>query len=192
MLSSYSTGLPLCISISLYPLSHFILQHHTSANNNMSLDPRTFPRPPALQKIAKSILIKFPGASGRTIASTNNAYWVLETYHPPTYYLPASSVEIPLSKTSHRSCCEWKGVATYFSFSTPDGQKVDNRAWSYEEPNSRFKEIKDHVSFYADNKWECYVDGELVEPQPGDFYGGWMTKDIKRESVKGAPGTRGW
>lgn len=83
-------------------------------------------------------------------------------------------------------------MATYFSFTTPDGQKVDNRSWAYEEPTKSFQGIKDHVSFYADKAWETYVDGELVEPQPGDFYGGWLTKDIKRESVKGAPGTRHW
>ena len=159
----------------------------------MTLDPRKFPRPPLLELIQKTILVKFPGPNGKTIASTNSAYWVLETYHPPTYYLPPSSVHVPLAKTGHRSYCEWKGVASYFAFEAPDGSKIENRSWSYEEPSaSKFKDIKGYVSFYADKRWECYVDGELVEPQPGDFYGGWMTKDIKRESVKGALGTRGW
>ena len=69
---------------------------------------------------------------------------------------------------------------------------MENRAWTYGEPTPAFASIKDHVSFYADERWECYVDGEKVEPQPGDFYGGWMTSEIVRASVKGAPGTRGW
>jgi len=165
----------------------------------MTLDPKTFPRPPRLERIAKEILIKWPGPNGATIASTRNAFWVLETYHPPTYYLTPQDVKIPLSKTSHRSFCEWKGVATYFSFQAPtsdegrsNGNGIANRAWCYEDPTPTFKEIKDYVSFYADERWECFVDGEKVEPQPGDFYGGWMTSEIVRSSVKGAPGTRGW
>lgn len=158
----------------------------------MTLDPRSFPRPPRLERIAKHILIKWPGADGATIASTRNASWVLETYHPPTYYIPPTDVYIPLATTTRQTFCEWKGVATYYTFKTPDGQRVDSRAWSYGAPSTSFKDIKDYLSFYADDRWECYVDGEKVEPQPGDFYGGWMTSDIVRASVKGAPGTRGW
>lgn len=158
----------------------------------MSLDPRTFPRPPRLERVAKELIIKWPGTNGGTIAHTRNAFWVLETYHPPTYYIPASDVKIPLEHTSRQTFCEWKGLATYFAFTTPTGERVQNRAWTYEEPSRSFTDIKDHISFYADPRWECYVDGEKVEPQPGDFYGGWMTSDIVRASVKGAPGTRGW
>lgn len=158
----------------------------------MPLDPRTFPRPPRLEQIKKTILIKFPGPNGATIASTQRAFWVLETYHPPTYYIPPSDVQLQLNPTSRHTFCEWKGVASYFTFKTPSGEKVDSRAWCYGEPTPSFAPIKDYVSFYADDRWECYVDGEKVEPQPGDFYGGWMTSDIVRASVKGAPGTRGW
>lgn len=160
----------------------------------MALDPKTFPRPPLLQRITKQLLIKFPGPHGPTIATTDRAYWVLETYHPPTYYLPRDSISIPLTKTPRQSFCEWKGVATYFSFKTSGGETVADRAWTYEEPSPGFREIRDFVSFYADaeGRWECYVDGEMVEAQPGDFYGGWMTSEIVRESVKGRPGTRGW
>jgi len=158
----------------------------------MSLDPRTFPRPPCLERIAKDLLIKWPGSNGGIIASTKNAFWVLETYHPPTYYIPLSDVKIRLQPTARHTFCEWKGVASYFAFETPSGEKVADRAWTYEEPTPAFKDVKNHVSFYADDRWECYVDGEKVEPQPGDFYGGWMTSDIVRASVKGAPGTRGW
>lgn len=158
----------------------------------MSIDPRTFPRPPRLERIAKELLIKWPGPNGATIASTKDAFWVLETYHPPSYYLPCSDIKIPLEPTDRHSFCEWKGVASYFAIKSPQGQKIVNRAWTYGEPTPSFKPIKDYVSFYADDNWECWVDGEKVEPQPGDFYGGWMTSDILRASVKGAPGTRGW
>lgn len=156
------------------------------------LDPRTFPRPPKLERIAKDILIKFPGPQGPTIARTKNAYWVLETFHPPTYYIPPSDIQIQLNKTPRRTFCEWKGAATYFAFKTPDGQTIENRAWTYEAPTKGFQEIKDYLCFYADTRWECIVDGETVEPQPGDFYGGWLTRDIDRTKVKGGPGTLGW
>ncbi|KAL1305334.1 hypothetical protein AAFC00_002232 [Neodothiora populina] len=158
----------------------------------MTLNPLTFPRPPLIASINKQILIKFRGPTGPTIASTNHAQWILETHHPPTYYIPPSSISIPLTKSPHKSYCEWKGVATYFDFVTPEARKVERRAWTYEEPSNKYKDLKDWVCFYADERWECYVGGELVEPQPGDFYGGWMTKDVMREGVKGAPGTRGW
>lgn len=167
-------------------------RHSCTLKTRMTLDPRTFPRPPRLEQISKHVLIKWPGAGGSRIAETRRAFWVLETYHPPTYYIPRSDVELSMTTTPRKTFCEWKGVATYFSFNTPSGEEVENRAWTYEEPTREFKGIKDYVSFYADERWECYVDGEKVEPQPGDFYGGWMTSEILRESVKGAPGTRHW
>ena len=89
--------------------------------------------------------------------------------------------------------CEWKGKATYYEIANPAKPEdiVKNRIWSYDNPTSGFKAIKGYLSFYA-GPWNCYVDGEKVEPQPGDFYGGWMTSDIERASVKGGPGTWGW
>jgi uncharacterized protein (DUF427 family) len=118
---------------------------------------------------------------------------VLETHHPPTYYLPPSSLKVKLETTSNSSWCEWKGRAQYYSIENPSksGEVVKNRIWSYETPTSGFKDIKSYLSFYA-GPWDCYVDGEKVEPQPGDFYGGWMTSDIERSTVKGGPGTWGW
>ncbi|KAI9725239.1 MAG: hypothetical protein M1828_003420 [Chrysothrix sp. TS-e1954] len=170
------------------------------------LDPRKFPRPPALEKLTKHLLVKWPGADGPVIAETRSAYWVLETHHPPTYYLPPSSLKATLTPTSRTSMCEWKGLATYFSIAPPSpleggsltgainaGKPVNDRAWAYPRPTDRFGEIKDHVSFYAGGvPWECYVDGERVEAQEGDFYGGWMTSEIGKEGVKGAPGTGWW
>lgn len=97
-----------------------------------------------------------------------------------------------LKKTPRRTFCEWKGPATYFAVPLPGpGEKfVENRAWTYEKPTERFADIKDYVSFYT-GPWECFVDSEKVEPQPGDFYGGWVTSEIVGK-IKGGPGTLGW
>lgn len=158
------------------------------------LDPKTFPRPPLLEKITKHLLVKWPASmGGQTIAETRAAYWVLETFHPPTYYIPPSDILAPLTRTPKKTFCEWKGTASYFSLPKPDGTgNVENRAWCYERPDAeRFKPIEGFVSFY-NGPWECFVDGERVVAQPGDFYGGWVTSEIRMESVKGAPGTRHW
>jgi len=156
----------------------------------IKLNPASFPRPPLLEKTSRHLQIKW---KGQVIADTKDAYWVLETHHPPTYYLPPSSIKIPLSPSSESSYCEWKGNATYHSIANPNSATdvVKNRIWSYESPTKRFKALKGYLSFYA-SPWTCYVDGEEVEAQPGDFYGGWMTSDIERSSVKGGPGTLGW
>lgn len=89
--------------------------------------------------------------------------------------------------------CEWKGRATYYEVTNPKNSKdvVKNQVWSYDSPTPGFKDIKGYLSFYA-SPWECFVDGEKVESQPGNFYGGWLTSDIERSSVKGGPGTLGW
>ncbi|KAK0390588.1 hypothetical protein NLU13_0092 [Sarocladium strictum] len=147
---------------------------------------QTFPRPPKLDKVSRQLQVIW---DGHVVADTNEAYWVLETHHPPTYYLPRSAVKIPLTTTSRRSWCEWKGAATYYTVASPDGKHtVANRIWSYEDPTHGFEPIKGHVSFYA-GPWDCFVDGEKVEPQPGDFYGGWVTSDIEG-IVKGRDGNR--
>jgi len=153
------------------------------------LNPRNFPRPPACEKTPRHLEVKW---AGQTIAETKEAYWVLETFHPPTYYLPPSSLKIPLVKNPNGSFCEWKGRASYYDLTNPStGDVVESRVWSYDTPTGRFKDIKDYLSFYA-GPWDCYVDGEKVVPQPGDFYGGWTTSDIDTSYVKGAPGTRHW
>lgn len=92
------------------------------------------------------------------------------------YYIPPSSVKIPLVNTGRQSYCEWKGMAAYFSLSVGD-KTVANRIWSYPQPTKGFEPIRDYLSFYA-GPWDCFVDGEKVEPQPGDFYGGWVTNDV--------------
>ncbi|KAF6231242.1 hypothetical protein HO173_010574 [Letharia columbiana] len=153
------------------------------------LNVHNFPRPPLLEKTPRHLQVKW---RDQTIADTKDAYWVLETTHPPTYYLPVTAFTLPLHPSPHTSFCEWKGRATYWNLQSPDGDKevVRNRAWSYESPTKGFEAIKGYVSLYAE-PWDCYVDGEKVEPQPGDFYGGWVTGDIEGR-VKGGPGTWGW
>lgn len=98
------------------------------------------------------------------------------------YYLPPSSIRVPLTQTSRSSFCEWKGQASYYSINLGGGdanssETISNRIWSYNRPTKPFEAISGYLSFYA-GPWDCYVDGEKVEPQPGDFYGGWVTNDI--------------
>ncbi|KAH8648601.1 hypothetical protein BX600DRAFT_442888 [Xylariales sp. PMI_506] len=138
------------------------------------LNVQTFPRPPLLEHTPRHLQIKW---NGQLIADTKDAYWVLETHHPPTYYLPPSSIKVPLTQTSRSTYCEWKGRATYYSLTTDGTSAVANRIWSYNNPTSGFEPIKGYLSFYA-GPWDCFVDGEKVEPQPGDFYGGWVTSEL--------------
>lgn len=157
------------------------------------LNVHSFPRPPLLEPVSRHLEIKW---NSRPVLSTTSAYWVLETTHPPTYYIPRSSLkpDFTLKAIEGRgSLCEWKGRATYHSLLNKDtGEKVDGKIWSYEAPTEKFKDIKGYLSFYASGvPWECFVDGEKVEAQPGDFYGGWKTDDIEGV-MKGGPGTWGW
>ncbi|KJZ77687.1 hypothetical protein HIM_02864 [Hirsutella minnesotensis 3608] len=147
------------------------------------LNVQSFPRPPRLERISRHLRITY---KGEEVADTRDAYWVLETHHPPTYYLPPSSVKVPLERTSRSTYCEWKGAATYWKADLADGTSVSDHVWSYEDPTPGFEPIRGHLSFYA-SPWECFVDGEKVEAQPGDFYGGWVTADIEG-IVKGARG----
>ncbi|KZL66012.1 conserved domain (DUF427) containing protein [Colletotrichum tofieldiae] len=155
----------------------------------IKMNVQTFPRPPLLEKVSRHLQILW---SGQVIADTRGAYRVLETHHPPTYYLPPASVKVPLTPTDRTTYCEWKGVATYYSVTAPRSlssgelETVSDRIWSYDAPTPGFKAIKGYLSFYAD-PWTCFVDGEAVQPQPGDFYGGWVTSEIEG-IVKGAYG----
>ena len=147
-----------------------------------------YPRPPRLEQSNKRIQIIFNGV---TIADTNRAYRVLETSHPPVYYLPPEDIEMQyLVKGNGRSLCEWKGQAGYYSLSV-NGKDAINVGWYYANPTAAFAAIKNHVAFYPAPMDICLVDGETVTPQPGRFYGGWITKDIVGP-FKGEPGTMGW
>jgi len=116
---------------------------------------------------------------------------VLETSRPPVYYIPPGDVQQKLlSRAEHQSYCEFKGLATYYTLKV--GEKVaTNAGWSYHNPSSRYESIKDYFAFYPGHVDACYVDGERVQAQEGDFYGGRITSDIEGP-FKGGPGTAGW
>jgi uncharacterized protein (DUF427 family) len=146
-----------------------------------------YPRPPRLELSPKTVRVLF---HGRLIAQSERAYRVLETSHPPTWYIPSADVRMDFLKaTGKSSFCEWKGVASYWTVSVAD-RTAENAAWSYESPNPSFTAIKGHLAFYP-SLAECYVNDELVAAQPGDFYGGWITPELVGP-FKGAPGTWGW
>jgi len=147
-----------------------------------------YPRPPKLEKSDSQIKVIF---NGETIAETRGAYRVLETSHPPVYYIPQEDIkEGVLEPTSKTTFCEWKGIAKYFTVQV--GEKSSgNAAWTYRDPTEDFRRIKDYVAFYPDKMDACYVDGEEVKAQEGSFYGGWITNDIVGP-FKGERGTENW
>ena len=146
-----------------------------------------YPRPPRLERFSGHVQIVLGGV---TIADTHGAYRVLETSHPPVYYLPPGNIRldalIPVSGTSF---CEWKGLARYFD--VVGGSKQARRAaWHYPDPVPDFAPIAGYVAFYAEPMDSCYVNGERATPQPGGFYGGWVTTNIVGP-FKSIPGRAG-
>jgi uncharacterized protein (DUF427 family) len=128
---------------------------------------------------------------GQVVAETRRAWRVLETSHPPVFYVPADDIQAGhLEHSARSSFCEWKGKARYHTLNVGGKRSVD-AAWSYPEPTARFESIRGHLAFYPSRVDECSVDGERVRAQPGDFYGGWITADIVGP-FKGDPGTMGW
>lgn len=146
-----------------------------------------YPRPPALQPEPRLVRVAF---AGHCIAETTSAYRVLETAHPPSLYVPPDAVDQSLlRRIGHGSICEWKGRATYWDV-VVDERLAQAAAWSYHAPSQRFATIDGWFSFYP-GKVACFLGEERVRPQPGQFYGGWLTDDIVGP-VKGEPGTGGW
>ncbi len=147
-----------------------------------------YPRPPRVEPCAKHIQVIFDGL---VIAETRRSKRVLETSHPPNYYIPPEDVRMSrLVVAPGTSVCEWKGRATYYSVVVGD-KKAPKAAWAYLEPTPPFAAIQGHLAFYAGLMEACYVDRELVRPQPGGFYGGWITSDVVGP-FKGEPDTWGW
>lgn len=147
-----------------------------------------YPRPPALEPTDAHLVVVLGGV---TIAATRHGYRVLETSHPPNYYFPPDDVcTDALVPGDGTSFCEWKGRARYFT--ARGGDRVEpNAAWAYDVPSTRFAAITGYVAFYPARMDACLVDGELVVPQDGGFYGGWITARVVGP-FKGGPGTRGW
>lgn len=147
-----------------------------------------YPRPPRVENTAKHIQVVFNGV---LIVDTRRARRVLETSHPPVYYLPPEDIQMQYLQASSRgSMCEWKGQASYYTVAMA-GKSAPDAAWTYRRPTPAFVAIKDYVAFYPQLMDACTVDGELVMPQPGEFYGGWITSDVVGP-FKGEPGSWGW
>lgn len=147
-----------------------------------------YPRPPALEPVPQRLRIRF---NGLWIADTTAGWRVLETHHAPTYYFPRADITALLEPATGRgSLCEWKGRARYFDVIAGD-RRAPRAAWSYDAPVAAFAAIAGHVAFYPGPMEACLVDNVQATPQPGDFYGGWVTPNL-RVMVKGAPGTAWW
>ena len=147
-----------------------------------------FPRPPRLERVPQRLRIVL---GGDTIADTMAGFRVLETTHPPTYYLPqAAFVPGSLLPSARTSFCEWKGSARYWTLSG-GGKTVPDAGWSYPAPTPGFTAMRDHVAVYAGSMDACFVGDERVSPQPGGVYGGWVTSNLEGP-VKGGPGTALW
>jgi uncharacterized protein (DUF427 family) len=130
-------------------------------------------------------------AGGEVVADTRRALRVLETSHPPVYYIPPGDVRRDLLRpSSRRTICEFKGVASYHDLVIGE-RVIRDAAWSYAEPRPGYENLRDHLAFYPGKMDACHVDDERVAAQPGDFYGGWITSDVEGP-FKGGPGTRGW
>lgn len=148
-----------------------------------------YPRPPRVEPVLERIRVVVEGIE---LAATTHALRVLETAGAPVYYLPAADVRRDLLRPTERTTtCEWKGQARYWTIVTPTGRVIPNAAWSYEAPKPGFEAITAHLAFYAWAVDEAWVGGERATPQPGHFYGGWVTSNIVGP-FKGEPGSFGW
>lgn len=148
-----------------------------------------YPRPPRIEADDRHIVVEFAGTH---VADTFRAMRILETSHPPVFYIPREDTRQDLLLRSEaRTWCEWKGVATYWDLRLDRRCESPQAAWSYENPATAFIEITGHLAFYPSRVDHCWVGGEPVIAQPGDFYGGWITSEIVGP-FKGMPGTGGW
>lgn len=145
-----------------------------------------YPRPPKIERVFVDIIVKIDEI---IISQSPEAFKVSETASPPTYYIKAENVSIAnFVKHGGSSYCEWKGVATHWKLKSKSAVGVVG--WSYDNPNEPYHYLKDCFAFYP-AKLNCFLENERVRPQPGKFYGGWVTNNIKGP-VKGAAGTEGW
>lgn len=147
-----------------------------------------YPRPPRLEQVSVPLAVEF---AGRVIARSVRGCRVLETSHPPTYYFPPEDVAVEVLKpAAGRSLCEWKGVARYLTLQV--GLALAERAaWSFPDPTPAFSSIAGHFAFYPWAVDKATVGDMVVVPQPGHFYGGWITPNLKGP-FKGGAGTSGW
>jgi uncharacterized protein (DUF427 family) len=145
-----------------------------------------YPRPPAIQKVDKTVVVRY---GDKVITRSDRPIKIMETASPPGYYIPMEDVEMDfLVITADASLCEWKGMATYWKLKNAETDIPVG--WSYSDPTHAYRMLKDHISFYP-GRVECFLNNEKVHPQPGIFYGGWITSEVVGP-FKGEPGTGGW
>jgi uncharacterized protein (DUF427 family) len=146
-----------------------------------------YPRPPRVERCGRRVRVELDGA---VIAESARALRVLETASPPTIYIPPEDVRDEVLRPAEgKTVCEYKGTASYHDVVIGD-RVAESAAWTYRRPNERYEELRDHVAFYA-GRVEAYLDDERVTPQPGEFYGGWITSEIEGP-FKGERGSERW
>lgn len=147
-----------------------------------------YPRPPRVERSHKRIRIV---CNGVELVNTTAAYRVLETSHPPGYYVPQADIQMQyLTMTARNTFCEFKGAASYWTVQVSERVERDV-VWMYANPSPGYEAIRDFLAFYPGRMDECFVDEERVQAQAGDFYGGWITSEIVGP-FKGGAGTWGW
>lgn len=147
-----------------------------------------YPRPPRVEPSERRVRVI---VDGTVIADSRRAVRVLETSHPPAWYVPPEDVRTDLLQpTERRTACEFKGQASYFHVSV-EGRARREAAWTYARPLPGYEAIAGYISFYPGRVDEAWIDDQRVTAQAGDFYGGWITPEITGP-FKGGPGTRGW
>jgi uncharacterized protein (DUF427 family) len=147
-----------------------------------------YPRPPRVEDSTRHVQVWFNGV---LLADTRRAKRVLETSHPPAWYIPPEDVKlVHLRENEDSSWCEWKGLTHYYDVEV-EGVRAPSAAWFYQMPTRMYDELRNYVAFYPHLMEACTVDGERVTPQAGGFYGGWITRDVVGP-FKGEPGSGGW
>lgn len=162
------------------------IQRQTPLGNQESV--WDYPRPPRLEETQRQVRVEFNGV---VIAESRRPIRILETSHPPTYYLPPEDCKLEYFKPASRTTyCEFKGAASYYTIQVGD-KSAPLAAWYYPNPRPGYEKLKNYIAIYASRVDACFVNGERVRAQAGDFYGGWITSDIVGP-FKGEPGTSGW
>ncbi len=148
-----------------------------------------YPRPPRIEACSQRIRVVFNGV---TITDTTRSWRMLETSHPPTYYIPPQDVRMEYlhPEAGGSTWCEWKGAASSYTL-VVEGRRAERAAWAYLNPSATFADMAGAIAFYASKVDACYVGEEQVQAQVGDYYGGWVTSAIVGP-FKGGPGTWGW
>lgn len=147
-----------------------------------------YPRPPRVEPATRRVRVEL---GGEVVAESSRALRVLEKTSPPAYYVPREDVRMDLLEPGDGATfCEWKGRASYFDVRVGD-RVAREAAWTYERPSPGYEAIAGHVAFYPGRVDACYLDEERVRPQPGTYYGGWVTGDVVGP-FKGEPGSHSW